>query len=89
MGTDFQRAVWAKTATIKPGNILTYGDIARMLGNPKASRAVGTALGKNNVVPFIPCHRVIGSNGSLGGYSGSGGLDQKRSLLAKEKVKLK
>jgi O-6-methylguanine DNA methyltransferase len=86
IGTDFQRAVWEKTAGIKQGSILTYNDIAAAIGKPRAARAVGTALGANPLCPFIPCHRVVGSNGTIGGYSGVGGLDTKRALLKKENI---
>ena len=86
IGTDFQRAVWQKTATIPAGTVLTYKDIAIAIGKPRATRAVGTALGANPLVPFVPCHRVVGTNGSLGGYSGEGGIAAKRALLKTENV---
>jgi methylated-DNA-[protein]-cysteine S-methyltransferase len=78
-GTDFQRAVWQALLAIAPGRTATYGEIARQLGVPSASRAVGAAVGRNPVSIIVPCHRVVGSSGSLTGYAG--GLDRKRSLL--------
>jgi methylated-DNA-[protein]-cysteine S-methyltransferase len=78
-GTDFQRAVWNALLNIAPGRTTTYGEIARELGVPSASRAVGAAVGRNPVSIIVPCHRVVGSSGSLTGYAG--GLDRKRSLL--------
>jgi methylated-DNA-[protein]-cysteine S-methyltransferase len=67
--------------TIPAGTVWTYGQMARAIGNPRASQAVGQALGRNPVPVVIPCHRVIASDGSLGGYSGGGGLASKRLLL--------
>ena len=78
-GTNFQKIVWAQLMKIPYGDTRSYKDIASSLGKPQASRAVGTANGKNPLCLIIPCHRVIASNGSLGGYSG--GLDKKRQLL--------
>lgn len=78
-GTDFQRAVWSSLLDIPPGRTTTYGEIARELGVPAASRAVGAAVGRNPVSIIVPCHRVVGSSGALTGYAG--GLDRKRSLL--------
>ena len=78
-GTQFQRAVWNALLAIAPGRTKTYGEIARELGVPAASRAVGAAVGRNPVSVIVPCHRVIGSSGALTGYAG--GLDRKRSLL--------
>jgi methylated-DNA-[protein]-cysteine S-methyltransferase len=86
IGTPFQQMVWKITANIPTGSVLTYGDIARAIGKPRAARAVGSALGANPLVPFVPCHRVVGSNGGLGGYSGEGGLNTKRALLKRENV---
>jgi methylated-DNA-[protein]-cysteine S-methyltransferase len=79
--TPFQRQVLLATLEIPRGQILTYGDIARQIGNPKSVRAVGQALGRNPIPIVIPCHRVIAANGSLGGYSGGGGLETKAKLL--------
>lgn len=78
-GTDHQRRVWAALAELPVGATVTYGDIAAEVGS--APRAVGTACGANPVAIVIPCHRVVGTGGSLGGYSGAGGLDTKRALL--------
>ena len=82
VGTPFQRAVWTALRTIPCGSTTSYGALARQLGRPAASRAVGLANGANPVSIVIPCHRVIGANGSLTGYGG--GLDRKRWLLAHE-----
>jgi methylated-DNA-[protein]-cysteine S-methyltransferase len=78
-GTPFQRAVWTELLRIAPGATCSYGDIARRLGVPAASRAVGAAVGSNPVSIIVPCHRVVGSTGSLTGYAG--GLARKTSLL--------
>jgi methylated-DNA-[protein]-cysteine S-methyltransferase len=82
--TNFQQQVLLTTLKIPRGLVSTYGDIARKIGNPKAARAVGQVLGRNPVPLLIPCHRVIASNGKLGGYSGGGGLKTKRQLLELE-----
>ncbi|MGP9017492.1 methylated-DNA--[protein]-cysteine S-methyltransferase [Streptomyces sp. BR1] len=82
-GTDFQRSVWEQLCRIPYGETRSYGELAEALGNPNASRAVGLANGKNPVGIIVPCHRVIGSSGSLTGYGG--GLDRKQRLLAFEK----
>lgn len=82
-GTDFQRAVWDRLRRIPYGETRSYGELAQDLGSPGASRAVGLANGKNPVGIIVPCHRVIGSTGSLTGYGG--GLDRKQRLLAFEK----
>ena len=76
--TEFERRVYAATRRIPPGEVRTYGDIARAIGKPGASRAVGNALGKNPACIVIPCHRVVASDG-LGGFTG--GLAWKRRLL--------
>ncbi|MFD7446467.1 methylated-DNA--[protein]-cysteine S-methyltransferase [Streptomyces sp. NPDC059909] len=81
-GTPFQRSVWEQLCLIPYGETRTYGDLADALGNPGASRAVGLANGKNPIGIIVPCHRVIGSTGSLTGYGG--GLDRKQRLLAFE-----
>lgn len=83
VGTAFQRAVWLQLQAIPYGETVSYGDLARRLGNPKAVRAVGLANGSNPISIIIPCHRVIGSNGSLVGYGG--GLPTKQALLALER----
>ncbi|CAN5523033.1 methylated-DNA--protein-cysteine methyltransferase [soil metagenome] len=81
-GTPFQRSVWSALRTIPYGETRTYGEIARQIGNPTASRAVGLANGHNPIAVIVPCHRVIGANGSLTGFGG--GLERKRALLELE-----
>lgn len=81
-GTAFQQQVWTALRAIPAGETLSYGALAERIGNPKAVRAVGLANGSNPIPIVIPCHRVIGSNGSLTGYGG--GLERKRWLLAHE-----
>ncbi len=81
-GTDFQRRVWRALATIAYGETISYGGLAHRIGNPRASRAVGLANGANPLPIVVPCHRVIGANGSLTGFGG--GLPIKRALLALE-----
>ena len=81
-GTDFQQKVWKELLKIPIGETRSYGQIAKEIGNPTASRAVGNANNKNPILIFIPCHRVIGANGSLVGYAG--GLKVKEQLLAME-----
>jgi methylated-DNA-[protein]-cysteine S-methyltransferase len=83
VGTAFQRRVWEALTTIPYGETRSYGDIARQIGAPGASRAVGLANGHNPISIIVPCHRVIGSNGSLTGYGG--GIERKRMLLGMEK----
>lgn len=83
-GTPFQTKVWNLLREIPRGETITYGELARRSGNPKAARAVGTANGKNPIPIIIPCHRVIGSSGKLTGYAG--GLEAKRKLLELESV---
>jgi len=85
-GTEFQRSVWAELLRIAPGATCSYGEIARRLGAPSASRAVGAAVGRNPVSIIVPCHRVVGSTGSLTGYAG--GLARKTSLLRIEAERL-
>ena len=82
--TNFREKVYSELAQVQPGKTVTYGQLAQQIGSPKASRAVGTAMAKNRHVPIIPCHRVIGSNGSLGNYSGYGGVKTKANLLEHE-----
>ena len=82
--TDFQRTVLQATQAVPHGSVATYGEIAKRIGKPKAARAVGQALGRNPIPLVIPCHRVLASDGSLGGYSGGGGLATKRQLLQLE-----
>jgi methylated-DNA-[protein]-cysteine S-methyltransferase len=81
-GTPFQQQVWAALRKIPAGKTKSYGDLARQIGRPNACRAVGLANGSNPVGIVVPCHRVIGANGSLTGYGG--GIDRKRWLLAHE-----
>lgn len=83
VGTEFQRRVWAALLTIPYGETRSYGQIALQIGSPGASRAVGLANGHNPVGIIVPCHRVIGANGSLTGYGG--GLERKKHLLEMEK----
>jgi methylated-DNA-[protein]-cysteine S-methyltransferase len=83
-GTDFQRQVWQALLRIGRGQTASYADIAREIGSPTAVRAVGAAVGRNPVGVIVPCHRVVGSDGSLTGYAG--GLERKRALLHLEGV---
>jgi methylated-DNA-[protein]-cysteine S-methyltransferase len=82
-GTEFQQQVWRALCDIPYGETTSYGELARRIGHPKAVRAVGLANGSNPIAIIIPCHRVIGSNGSLTGYGG--GLPIKKALLALER----
>ena len=88
-GTRFQIKVWNYLKKIPKGKVKTYLEVAKAIGKPKAFRAVANAVGKNPYPPLIPCHRVIRSDGSLGGYSGKGGIKEKRRLLLKEKANIK
>src|ERR1051326_4381944 len=81
-GTKFQQSVWSELCGIPYGETISYGELAKRVGNPKASRAVGAANGQNPLPIIVPCHRVIGANGSLVGYGG--GIDTKRWLLNHE-----
>jgi methylated-DNA-[protein]-cysteine S-methyltransferase len=83
-GTEFQRSVWRALRGIPYGATASYGDIAKRIRNPKAVRAVGLANGRNPISIIIPCHRVIGADGSLTGYGG--GIERKRFLRALEKL---
>jgi len=85
-GTEFQQKVWFASCEIPYGETITYKELAQMAGKPKAIRAAGAANGKNPIYMIIPCHRVIGSNGSLTGYGG--GLEIKEKLLRLEGVDL-
>ena len=85
-GTQFQSTVWHALRTIPVGTVISYGELARQLGNPAAVRAVGTTNGLNPISIVLPCHRVIGANGSLTGYAG--GLERKHWLLHHEGVDL-
>ena len=81
-GTLFQQSVWQALLKIPQGQTTSYGDISRQIGNPTAVRAVGSAVGRNPVSIIVPCHRVLGADGSLTGYAG--GLDRKTALLKLE-----
>lgn len=81
-GTPFQQRVWAALCEIPYGETISYGELARRIGQPTASRAVGLANGQNPISIIVPCHRVIGADGTLTGYGG--GLERKRWLLAHE-----
>lgn len=84
---DFKQKVWAALKLIPRGRVATYKEIAEFIGRPKAARAVGSACGKNSDAPRLPCHRVVKSDGGLGGYSG--GANKKIYLLKKEGLKIK
>ncbi|NNG45231.1 methylated-DNA--[protein]-cysteine S-methyltransferase [Pseudoalteromonas sp. NEC-BIFX-2020_002] len=81
-GTDFQKSVWQALLNVPFGQVQSYSDIARAIGNPKAVRAVGAANGKNPISIIVPCHRIIGASGKLTGYAG--GLERKQWLLKHE-----
>ena len=85
-GTKFQLKVWKYLKTIPKGQLKTYSQVAKAIKKPKAVRAVANAIGKNPYAPKIPCHRVIRSDGGLGGYSGIGGTKKKLKLLRSEKA---
>ena len=85
-GTEFQRTVWRRLQDIPYGETIAYGELARRVGNPKASRAVGAANGANRIPIVIPCHRVIAANGKLTGFGG--GLPIKEALLSLEAKRL-
>jgi len=87
-GTEFQIKVWNYLKKIPKGSVKTYKDVAIAINHPKAARAVSNACAKNPYAPKIPCHRVIRSDGGLGGYSGIGGVKKKLSLLRCEKVEI-
>ncbi len=84
IGTEFQVKVWKEISKIPYGETRNYKDLAIAIGRPNSSRAVANACGKNPYPPTIPCHRVVRSDGKLGGYSGKGGIEEKRKLLLKE-----
>ena len=87
-GTKFQLKVWNYLKTIPKGTVKTYKQVAIAIKSPKSARAVASACAKNPYAPKIPCHRVIKSDGSLGGYSGKGGINTKRKLLKSEGILL-
>lgn len=84
-GTDFQCAVWKALLNIPRGQVISYGDVANDIGKPKASRAVGSAVGENPVSLIVPCHRVVQASGALGNYGW--GVDLKKKILTLEGVK--
>jgi O-6-methylguanine DNA methyltransferase len=84
IGTEFQKQVWREIAKIPRGTTISYADLAARIGRPSAVRAVANAVGKNPLPIIIPCHRVIRSDGSIGGYSAPGGVAAKMKLLAEE-----
>ena len=83
-GTEFQIKVWKELSKIPKGEVRTYKQIAKSIGKPKSSRAVANACGANPTPITIPCHRAVRSDGSLGGYSGEGGVATKARLLSEE-----
>ena len=85
-GTKFQLKVWNFLKKIPKGTVKTYSEVAKAIGKPLAVRAVANAIAKNPYPIQIPCHRVIRSDGSLGGYSGEGGVKKKKNLLKKEGI---
>ncbi len=85
-GTAFQQSVWRAIAKVPAGRTASYGDLARRIGRPSAVRAVGAAVGRNPLSVVVPCHRIVGSDGSLTGYAGA--LGRKRALLALERVEV-
>jgi methylated-DNA-[protein]-cysteine S-methyltransferase len=83
-GTNFQKMVWTELKKIPFGETRTYKEIAVAIGKPKAARAVANACGKNPYPIIIPCHRVVRSDGTIGGFTGDGGVEKKRQLLRQE-----
>lgn len=86
--TPFQRKVYEAILKIPRGQVRTYGEIARVIGQPRAARAVGQALRRNRWAPTIPCHRVVAGGGRFGGYSARGGVAAKRRLLRREGARI-
>ena len=86
IGTEFQLKVWNTLKKIPSGEVWTYTQLAQFIGHPSSPRAVANACGANPYPIVIPCHRVIRSDGSIGGYSGEGGVETKRRLLSEEGV---
>lgn len=84
---EFHRRVYEVARAIPPGEVLTYGEVARRLGEPGAARAVGQALGKNPFAPVVPCHRVLAAGGRSGGFSAEGGADTKLRMLEIERAR--
>jgi len=87
-GTTFQKKVWCEIDKIPRGEVIAYSQIAKNIGHPKAARAVANACGANPNPIKTPCHRVICSNGDIGGYSGSEGIEWKRELLKNEGISI-
>lgn len=87
-GTEFQQSVWQALLKIPYGTVKTYQEIAMAIGRPQSVRAVANAIGANPICVFIPCHRVIRSDGTLGGYSSGSGVDLKRQLMSAEGINL-
>ena len=85
-GTDFQRAVWERLGAVPFGSTTTYGGLARLIGKPRGSQAVGLANGSNPIAVIVPCHRVVGTSGKLTGYAG--GIERKKWLLRHESATL-
>jgi methylated-DNA-[protein]-cysteine S-methyltransferase len=85
--SNFHRKVWAVTRAIPAGETLTYGEVARRIGDPGAARAVGKALGENPVPIIVPCHRVLGAGGGTGGFSGGEGVETKLRMLTIERAR--
>lgn len=86
MGDGFKKKVYKICSSIPKGKVATYGQIAKLAGNSKAARAVGVFMKNNSNAPIVPCHRVVGVDGSLTGYSGKGGIARKKKMLLKEGV---
>ncbi len=82
--SPFYQQVWLACAAIPRGKTTTYGELAKSIGRPGAARAVGRALGANPFAPTVPCHRVIGRDGAMTGYSAAGGVGRKKSMLTRE-----
>src|SRR5271157_1961761 len=85
---DFYQKVWLECSKIPRGKTITYKELAGKLGNEKSARAVGNALAKNPFAPYVPCHRVIRSDGGIGGYSGPGGVKRKREFIERENERM-
>jgi len=87
MPKSFREKVYEALRTVPKGKVVTYGQLAKMAGSPKAARAVGMCMRTNPDAPATPCHRVVAADGSLHGYSGAGGVAQKREMLVEEEVR--